>query len=451
MRRPGKERLMADDLKDGAAPLRLGALSALAAALAGAGAAALGSPATTTALCAALGAGLGGALAGRVFAPRRAAAPVSAAVSPAATSQDGRLQPGLGRALVDSLPSGLILIGDGDRVVYDNPAAQEILERRMIGVHYMTALRSPALTDAIARALETGAPSELDLTLPRAKERHLHVVVRALPGAEPGAPRAMLTLDDRTRAAKAEELRRDFIANASHELKTPLSSILGFIETLQGHAKDDPEAAQRFLAIMLRQAERMKRLVDDLLSLNRIEINEHVRPTEPVDLAVLAPEVCAALKPIADAAGARIAMTPAPTEAWIRGSRDELSQVFVNLIDNAIKYAGDAGPITVTFVTEDAPRDGMIGVRIADSGPGIAREHVPRLTERFYRVDVARSRERGGTGLGLAIAKHVLNRHRGELAVSSAPGQGARFTAWFPRAAAPSESASDPAARAAAQ
>jgi two-component system phosphate regulon sensor histidine kinase PhoR len=250
----------------------------------------------------------------------------------------------------------------------------------------------------------------------------------------------MILFEDRTRMVKAEALRRDFVANASHELKTPLASIAGFIETLQGHARDDPEATARFLAIMARQAERMKRLVEDLLSLNRIEINEHVRPRESVDLGSVVREAASALSPIIAAEGARLELRLPDAGPVVRGSHDELGQVFVNLIDNAVKYAGRDGPIRIALADgADAP-PGMVGIGVADSGPGIAREHLPRLTERFYRVSAARSRERGGTGLGLAIVKHILNRHRGDLAITSAPGEGARFTVWLPALAPPDES-----------
>jgi two-component system phosphate regulon sensor histidine kinase PhoR len=252
----------------------------------------------------------------------------------------------------------------------------------------------------------------------------------------------LVLMEDRTRMAKAEALRRDFVANASHELKTPLASISGFIETLQGHARNDPEATERFLAIMARQAERMKRLVEDLLSLNRIEINEHVRPRDEVDLGALVWEVASGLSPLALSEGATLTVELPREGPVVLGNREELAQVFVNLIDNAVKYAGGSGPIRVHLAdAAGAPRPGMLGVTVADRGPGIAREHLPRLTERFYRVNAARSRERGGTGLGLAIAKHIVNRHRGDLSIASTVGEGARFTVWFPTPRAESRAA----------
>jgi len=412
------------------------AAAPLAAGVGGAGAAAALAAAGAAPLVAALiGAGCGLAVAAGLarLSPPPGAPPRRAAPRPAADA----LPPGVGRDLLERLPLGLLLLDESSRVMFQNAAALEMIERRVIDMPAAAALRAPALTEAVSAAYEHDRASDLDVTLLRGKDRVLHATVRPLPqdrtpSGDQRTPTVLVMLEDRTRAAKAEALRRDFVANASHELKTPLASITGFIETLQGHAKNDPEATERFLAIMARQAARMKRLVEDLLSLNRIEINEHVRPRHPVDLAALVWEISAGLTPQVAAEGARIAVELPREGLNVLGERDELAQVFVNLLDNAVKYAGDAGPIRVHLADPADARPGMVGVTVADSGPGIAREHLPRLTERFYRVDVARSRERGGTGLGLAIVKHILSRHRGDLTVTSAPGQGARFTVWFP-------------------
>jgi two-component system phosphate regulon sensor histidine kinase PhoR len=399
--------------------------------------AALGLDAT---LAATLGLGLGvagaaaaGALAAPPAAPPPAPPPMPVAEPPAGPET---LPAGVGRDLLERLPLGLLLVDPQGLVIFQNAAAEELMERAVRGLHHSAALRAPALQEAVGAALVEGRESEVDVSTMRGKERAVHGVIRPVGPrdgpAAPGRPAALVMLEDRTRMAKAEALRRDFVANASHELKTPLASITGFIETLQGHARDDPEAAERFLAIMATQAERMKRLVDDLLSLNRIEINEHVQPREAADIAALAHEAAAALAPVAEAGGATILLDLPDSGALVRGDADEIAQVFVNLIDNALKYAGAAGPIRLTLAHDAERRPGMLGVTVADSGPGIPREHLPRLTERFYRVNPARSRERGGTGLGLAIAKHIMNRHRGDLAIASAPGEGSRFTAWFP-------------------
>jgi two-component system phosphate regulon sensor histidine kinase PhoR len=231
-------------------------------------------------------------------------------------------------------------------------------------------------------------------------------------------------------------MRADFVANASHELRTPLASLRGFVETLQGAAKDDPEARERFLKVMSEQAERMSRLVDDLLSLSRVEMREHLPLVERVDLNDAVARVIQAMQPLAAKTNATIEFQQLPEPAVIRGDRDEVVQVFQNLIQNAVKYGKPGGHVDVR-VAREAPAAGRPArylVSVKDDGPGIAPQHLPRLTERFYRVNVAASREKGGTGLGLAIVKHILNRHRGELIVTSTVGQGSTFTVALPLA-----------------
>jgi two-component system, OmpR family, phosphate regulon sensor histidine kinase PhoR len=248
----------------------------------------------------------------------------------------------------------------------------------------------------------------------------------------------VLVFRDLTSARRLESMRADFVANASHELRTPLASLLGFIETLQGPARNDPGARERFLDIMREQAQRMKRLIDDLLSLSRIEMRAHVAPSETVDLTSIAAQMVETLAPLARDRGvairARLPEHPLP----VLGDRDELLRVMENLIENAVKYGESGGKVDVELMR--IPGRGDAGLpravlSVRDYGPGIAPEHLPRLTERFYRVDVAESREKGGTGLGLAIVKHIVNRHRGHLDIASEPGQGARFAATFPEAA----------------
>jgi two-component system phosphate regulon sensor histidine kinase PhoR len=341
---------------------------------------------------------------------------------------------GFAADILAGLPLGLVLLNGEGEVLLVNPAAEDIIERRAEGLMGAALLRAPTLSEAISAALNEGQRSSFDVTLLRAKERVIHATVGPVDAGsgQPGLPRAVILLEDRTRAARAEELRRDFVANASHELRTPLASIAGFIETLQAHGRDDPEAAARFLPIMAAQAERMRRLIDDLLSLNRIEINEHVQPRDRVDVLESVRETAAALQPVAETAGVTLEVELPERPLMIRGSHEELAQVFANLIENAIKYGADGKTVRVQMASEAAPRPGRIGISVIDRGPGIAREHLPRLTERFYRVDNERSRARGGTGLGLAIAKHILNRHRGDLAIASTPGEGSCFTVWLP-------------------
>jgi two-component system phosphate regulon sensor histidine kinase PhoR len=228
-------------------------------------------------------------------------------------------------------------------------------------------------------------------------------------------------------------MRADFIANASHELRTPLAALLGFIETLQGPAKDDPVARDKFLGIMQGQATRMARLIDDLLSLSRIELNAHLQPSTPVDLAPIVRQVVDGLQMLARDRGVEIKVALPPDTLTVLGDRDELIRALENLIENALKY-GAAGKRVDVTVAGAQTRAGLPEARVAvrDYGPGISPEHLPRLTERFYRVDVADSRAQGGTGLGLALVKHVLNRHGGRLTIESTPGAGATFTMHVP-------------------
>ena len=233
-------------------------------------------------------------------------------------------------------------------------------------------------------------------------------------------------------------MRADFIANASHELRTPLTTLTGFIETLRGPAREDAEARERFLAIMHEQAARMIRLVEDLLSLSRIELNEHVMPQGRVALSPLLRHLADTLELRAGKRDMSIRLDLPSDLPEVLGDRDELAQVFQNLVDNGIKYGRAGSEITVAAATgvrpsygSDAGDSPFVSVAVRDCGEGIAREHLPRLTERFYRVDTARSREMGGTGLGLAIVKHILNRHRGFLDIESTPGTGSVFTVFL--------------------
>jgi two-component system phosphate regulon sensor histidine kinase PhoR len=231
-------------------------------------------------------------------------------------------------------------------------------------------------------------------------------------------------------------MRADFVANASHELRTPLAALSGFIETLQGSARDDGKARERFLVIMQEQARRMARLIDDLLSLSRIELNAHRRPDTSVDLAPIIRQVMDGLQTLARDRGVTVQIGGAAALA-VLGDRDELVRVFENLVENALKYGAAGKRVDISLTEGKSPEgepEALVGVR--DYGPGIAPEHLPRLTERFYRVDVTESRAQGGTGLGLALVKHILNRHRGRLLIESVAGAGAMFTVHLPMAGA---------------
>lgn len=395
--------------------------------IAGALAAAAGAPAALVApLAFALGAG-GQRLVRRL---RRSEAAPATFAPPSETAD---LQWGAG--LLAALPVPLLILDRQRRVRFANPAADVMFGPVAAGEPLSAAVRTPALADAAAAVAKGGGARVVEFTHMRTREERVllaHVQPITGPAAMDGA--AMLVLvEDHTRQARIEQMRRDFIANASHELKTPLASVAGFIETLMGPAADDPEAARRFLPVMAAQAERMKRLVEDLTSLSRIEMNEHVRPTGTVDLGALLRETAAAMAPLAEAAGVAIEIDLPDEVTHVVGARDELSQLFANLIDNAIRHGGPPGPVTVALAPDEPGRRTLVGVAVTDRGPGIAREHIPRLTERFYRVQGG-ARAVQGTGLGLSIVKHILNRHRGELVIRSMPGQGSTFTAWLPRA-----------------
>jgi two-component system phosphate regulon sensor histidine kinase PhoR len=411
-----------------AAALGAGGMAALAAALAPPPAAAFAGVAALVLI--------GGAL----LRPRRE--PPAPETRPA-REPEGAMPSGFGRALIETLPTPLIVVSRTGRVGFANPAAHAALPRVQPGAHVANLIRAPAFVEAVGATLADGAERRVRFTARHGGERALEARVGLLPpgGAFGPEAQAIVQIEDQTEVRRAEQLRSDFIANASHELRTPLASIVGYIETLQHHARDDPEARERFLGIMAREAGRMQRLVDDLMSLSRIEMTEHLRPVEEWSLNRIAAESAAALAPVAAQLGVTLRIEVPADGAPVLGDRDQLSQVFANLIDNAMKYGGAGATVRVAEAAPGKAHPGRHGVTVSDTGPGIAREHIHRLTERFYRVSVASSRTKGGTGLGLAIVKHILNRHEGRLEIASAPGRGASFTVWLPRAAAERRSA----------
>ncbi len=333
-------------------------------------------------------------------------------------------------AIVQSLPDPLIVLGPQREPLRANPAA-----RAALGEDFAAVLRHPLLRGATERAYETGQPQTASLSIPVPVERAL--VVSVIPMDPPLADggRAVAVLSDRTRERAAERTRADFVTNASHELRTPLASLIGFIDTLRGPAADDAEAQARFLAIMAEQAARMNRLIDDLLSLARIEMTEHETPRGQADPADLLRRAAAGFEPRLAERRVTLDLKVDPVLAPVPGDVDQIMQVLTNLMENAIKYGPEGGTVRVSAAPASGERwparPGVL-ISIADEGPGIAREHIPRLTERFYRVDKARSRGVGGTGLGLAIVKHIVNRHRGQLAIDSTEGHGTTVHVWLP-------------------
>jgi two-component system phosphate regulon sensor histidine kinase PhoR len=346
-------------------------------------------------------------------------------------------------AVLSALPAPLILVDERRRIVRANAAAAPFVGRISEPRDLASALRNPALLAAVEAVLRGAGPQVVEFTALLPVERRLRVRIARTDRPTLDAAVAVLALHDITELKRAEQMRVDFIANASHELRTPLTALIGFIETLQGPAREDVEARERFLAIMQREAERMARLVADLLSLSRIELNEHLAPEGRVAIGTVLREAADALALRAEERGMSIEVMLPPRLPEIHGEADELAQVFYNLLDNAIKYGRAGTKIAVAAApTLKRPREGdgapapHLAVAVRNEGEEIPPEHVPRLTERFYRVDTARSRELGGTGLGLAIVKHILNRHRGFLEIESEAGKGSVFTVFVPQAEA---------------
>jgi two-component system phosphate regulon sensor histidine kinase PhoR len=341
---------------------------------------------------------------------------------------------GLGRALIEKLPTPLLVLSRTGRVAYANPTAHEALPTLRADAHFANVLRAPAFVEAVSATLADGEDRRVRFAAHPGRERFFEARVSLLPPGGAFGPEALaiVQIEDQTEPRRAEALRSDFIANASHELRTPLAAIIGYIETLQHHAREDGEARERFLAIMGREAARMQRLVDDLMSLSRIEMTEHLRPVEEWSPAEIAAESATALMPVAERLGVTIELDLPAGDGRVPGDRDQLAQVFGNLIDNAMRYGGAGTTVRVRALGPDKAHPNRLGIAVEDDGPGIAREHLHRLTERFYRVSAASSRNKGGTGLGLAIVKHILNRHHGRLEIASRPGSGSVFTVWLP-------------------
>ncbi len=331
--------------------------------------------------------------------------------------------------ILDRLPIPYLVLDAEARVTSCSTDARALLARDPRGQHIATVFRAPAVLAAIDSALADGTDESLDFTALRPRRRQLHATVRALKAADPTKARVVLALQDVTQMRQLDAMRMDFVANASHELRTPLAAITGMVETLQGPARDDHDNHHRFLGIIERESARMARLVDDLLSLSRIELQENIIPTGQENLALIVKEAVSATAALATQNGNTVTVDLGSDKAYVKCDRDELLQVFHNLITNAIKYGYARSPITITRVEGNSEQ---IGIRIQDKGDGIEPSLVPRLTERFFRVNKRESISRGGTGLGLAIVKHILTRHKGRLQIESVPGEGSAFTVWLP-------------------
>jgi two-component system, OmpR family, phosphate regulon sensor histidine kinase PhoR len=376
-----------------------------------------------------------------VFAAGAAAIPRSGMpVSPRPLSLSGlqvadELQ--IATMLAGGLPDPAILLALDGTILSFNAKASELFAGLKAGFHLSSATRNPQILGAVAEC-SADAPSQTVMFNERVPvERYMAATVSWLGSAACKTPCILLFMHDLTEQRRLDQLRSDFIANASHEIKTPLASLLGFIETLQGAARHDEAARDRFLAIMAKQAERMARLIDNLMSLSRVEMHAHLKPQDTVLIAELVGQACDALEPMAAEANIKVTFDPVVEGAAVLGDRDELLQVFINLLHNAIKYGRTGGSVHVAMRRQQSAAKTMILTSIEDDGPGIPAQHLPRLTERFYRVQSAAALEKGGTGLGLAIVKHVVNRHRGEFRISSEEGAGSKFTVVLDELASP--------------
>ncbi|MFK7792354.1 MAG: sensor histidine kinase [Devosiaceae bacterium] len=353
--------------------------------------------------------------------------------------------------LITAWPQPVILVDKGMVIRIINGAASDLMDIRHAGDPLSFRLRDPDIIAAVEAALSDGQTSTRTIIEKVPAERMLRLHIRPfsysgtsdLPAnmdqREGGPARyVLIVIEDDTSSYLTERMRSDFVANASHELRTPLASITGCIETLQGPAKHDPVGQKRFLAIMTKQADRMKALIDDLLSLNRIEMRANRVPQDCVDLAATVEQAMDLSRSAADEAGVEVQLEASLSPATVRGDANELRQVVVNLLQNALKYGASGHRVHISL--RDALEGGvrMVELQVKDFGPGIAQEHLPRLTERFYRAHEDTSPVASGTGLGLAIVKHIIARHRGRLLVDSTLGEGASFSVRLPYMTEPS-------------
>jgi two-component system phosphate regulon sensor histidine kinase PhoR len=335
---------------------------------------------------------------------------------------------------VQAIPMPAVLIRRDERIEAANAPAEKLLGPGIAGRHFITALRQPQLLDGIEASLRDGGQRVSEF-LTNDGEQNTTFRASVSPVDLPSGSGVLVCFEDVTHVEQLGQMRRDFVANVSHELRTPLTALIGFIETLKGPAQNDPAAQARFLGIMEGEAQRMNRLVGDLLSLSRVEAEERVRPTTRVNLCELVRSTLHGLTQFAQEAGVTLGSRLPEGRVEIAGDDDQLRQVLTNLVENGIKYAGRGSSVTVSVTGPDyAPRlrTQAVVLSVEDTGQGVDPFHIPRLTERFYRVDNHRSREKGGTGLGLAIVKHIVNRHRGRLRIESSKGQGTRFTVTLP-------------------
>jgi len=342
--------------------------------------------------------------------------------------------------LVDTLPDILIMTNNDKLIVRTNRAARNIFGQNLAHRHLRDIIPNEKLLTAITAVIEDLNGQAVEFHLDEPTPRDFQAVIERFPIPSEGGISIVITMTDITSQKRIQHMRADFVANASHEIRTPLASIIGFIETLRGPAKDDPVAREEFLKVMADQAERMSKLVADLLSLSKIEMNALTKPQGKVDLIRIVRTERQHFEWACKQKNVTMRLKLNENLPPTKGEDEELAQVVRNLLGNAIKYTNQDSEIVITAkITTDLPQDPnfrnlnrAIVFSVQDQGEGIPKEHIPRLTERFYRVDSARTRKVGGTGLGLAIVKHILNRHRGVLAIESDSGQGSTFSVYLP-------------------
>lgn len=342
--------------------------------------------------------------------------------------------------VLDGLIAAVFVVDSGRKIIFANNAALQQFDARLVGVDFMQAIQDPLCLKSIDKVLAGRKNSQVEITLQTPIRTTYHINISRL-GArddvgETEGARAVISLENISHIVEAELMRSEFVANVSHELRSPLTALNGFIETLKGPAKNDKNAQERFLDIMENEAGRMNRLVDDLLSLSKVEANEHVRPKNSIDLIDTIGQAIEVLTPLAKQEQITIDLEIADKiRTTLLADGDQILQVFLNLLENAIKYGGAKRRISIRMFNSKrvlGVRGQIIGIVFKDEGTGIAPEHLARLTERFYRVDTGRSREKGGTGLGLAIVKHIISRHRGRLLITSTLGSGSNFSVLLP-------------------
>ena len=338
--------------------------------------------------------------------------------------------------VIEALPDPMLILNPANKLVVANHQARTLFEITQTGQDISAIVRAPHLLEAVSRVASSREKERVHLQTRVPIERQFMVNIAWVTKERAKGPAILVHLRDLSEQERLNRMRADFIANASHELRTPLSSLLGFIETLQGPARDDEAARDKFLAVMATQGRRMKRLIDDLLSLSRVEMNVHQQPSDRIDVVAIISNTVDIVAPIAREQQITIEWQPPAEPVYAFANRDEIAQVLQNLIHNAIKYGRENGFVKIT-IEDDPLGQGLrrrFAIKVEDDGIGIDAHHIPRLTERFYRVDVEQSRQKGGTGLGLAIAKHILTHHRGELKVQSTLGEGSTFTIFLPKA-----------------